>query len=99
MQYEELITSLKQVGKDPSRLIFEDELTGLANRRFLLSYFENKVPWDALNGHTLSRLMIDADYFKSITATYAAQCCDHGLLLVDRLLTEAAGQAVLPSRY
>src|SRR2546426_1429485 len=99
MQYEELITSLKQVGKDPSRLIFEDELTGIANRRFLLSYFENKVPWDALNGHTLSLLMIDVDYFKSINDTYGHQCGDQALMLVARLLTEVAGEECLPIRF
>jgi len=99
MQYEELITSLKQVGKDPSRLIFEDELTGIANRRFLLSYFENKVPWDALNGHTLSLLMIDVDYFKSINDTYGHQCGDQALMLVARLLTEVAGEEGLPIRF
>ncbi len=44
-QYRELVDILQTVGKDPSRLIFEDELTGLNNRRFLLSYFEHKVDW------------------------------------------------------
>ena len=29
MQYGELVDFLQNVGKDPSRLIFEDELTGL----------------------------------------------------------------------
>lgn len=99
MQYEELITSLRQVGKDPSRLVFEDELTGIANRRFLLSYFENKVPWDALDGHSVSLLMIDVDYFKSINDTHGHQCGDQALVLVARLLTEVAGEEGLPVRF
>jgi len=99
MKYEELITSLKQVGKDPSRLVFEDELTGIANRRFLLSYFETKVSWDALNGHSVSLLMIDVDYFKSINDTYGHQCGDQALMLVARLLTEVAGEEGLPIRF
>ncbi|MGH7209692.1 MAG: GGDEF domain-containing protein, partial [Nitrospiraceae bacterium] len=99
MQYEELIISLKQVGKDPSRLVFEDELTGIANRRFLLSYFENKVSWDALNGHSLSLLMIDVDYFKAINDTHGHQCGDQALVLVARLLTEVAGEEGLPIRF
>ena len=43
MKYEELLNFLQNVDKDPSRLIFEDELTGVHNRRFLHSYLEHKV--------------------------------------------------------
>ena len=48
MAYQDLLYFLQNVGKDPSRLIFEDELTGIYNRRFLLNYFEYKIPWDSL---------------------------------------------------
>ncbi len=46
MSYQELFDFLQHVGKDPSRLVFEDELIGIQNRRFLLSYLEHKVRWD-----------------------------------------------------
>ena len=54
MQYGELIDFLQNVGKDPSRLIFEDELTGIHNRRFLHSYIEHKVHWDSEDSFPLS---------------------------------------------
>ncbi len=43
MRYQELVDVLEHVGKDPSRLMFEDELTGIHSRRFLLSYFDHGV--------------------------------------------------------
>ena len=70
MQYGELIDFLQHVGKDPSRLIFEDELTGIHNRRFLLSYLEHKVHWDTKEEFPLSLLIVDLDRFKNINDTH-----------------------------
>ena len=39
MKYDELLNFLQNIGKDPSRVIFEDEFTGTYNRRCLLNYF------------------------------------------------------------
>ena len=50
MQYEELLHILQRAGKHPARLIFEDELTGISNRRFLRNYLEHKVPWGTPEG-------------------------------------------------
>jgi predicted signal transduction protein with EAL and GGDEF domain len=66
MAYEELPNLLHHVGKDFSRLMFEDELTGLNNRRFLHNYFEYTDAWDESLQHPLSLLMMDADEFKQI---------------------------------
>ncbi|MBW1998850.1 MAG: hypothetical protein JRJ29_12915 [Deltaproteobacteria bacterium] len=38
METQEFLEQLVYSGKDPSRLIFEDDLTGLYNRRFLYQY-------------------------------------------------------------
>lgn len=48
MDHKEILDYLKSVGKDPSALIFEDELTGLHNRRFFLNYIQYKISWDSL---------------------------------------------------
>jgi hypothetical protein len=42
MAYEDLLHFLQNVGKDPSRLIFEDELTGIYSRNvyFPSSYLD-----------------------------------------------------------
>ncbi len=99
MQYAELLSSLQNLGKDPSRLIFEDELTGLPNRRFLLNYLEQKVEWDALKEHPLSLLMMDLDHFKQINDAHGHLCGDQALAQVARLLKEVVGGRGVPIRY
>jgi diguanylate cyclase (GGDEF)-like protein len=99
MQYGELIDFLQNVGKDPSRLIFEDELTGLHNRRFLLSYFEHKVHWDQDEHFPLSLLILDVDLFKSINDTYGHDAGDEALVFIAGLLKEIAGEHAYPVRF
>jgi diguanylate cyclase (GGDEF)-like protein len=99
MQYGELIDFLQNVGKDPSRLIFEDELTGLHNRRFLLSYFEHKVHWDQDEHFPLSLLILDVDLFKRINDTYGHDAGDQALVFVAALLKEICGKDAFPVRF
>ena len=87
------------MGKDPSRLIFEDELTGIYNRRFLLNYFEYKIPWDSLETHPVSLIMLDINYFKQINDTHGLGAGDQALIWVATLLREASGDTGLPIRY
>ena len=99
MKYEELQNFLKNIGKDPSHLIFEDELTGIYNRRFLLNYFQYKVPWDALQAQPLSLIMMDVDRFKQINDTYGHHVGDQTLIWVAVQLKEIAGEESLAIRY
>ena len=99
MEYKDLLYFLKHVGTDPSRLIFEDELTGIYNRRFLLNYFRYKVPWDSLEGQPLSLIMMDLDHFKQINDTYGHAGGDQVLIWVAGILKEVAGDDGLAIRY
>ena len=99
MQYGELIDFLQNVGKDPSRLIFEDELTGIHNRRFLHSYIEHKVHWDSEDSFPLSLLVADVDLFKDVNDTYGHDGGDEVLVFVAGLLTEVAGDSGYPIRF
>ncbi|MGD0625865.1 MAG: diguanylate cyclase [Thermodesulfobacteriota bacterium] len=99
MKYEELLNFLQNIDKDPSRLIFEDELTGVYNRRFLLNYFQHKVPWDALQDHPLSLIMMDVDHFKQINDTYGHDAGDQALVGVASLLKEVSADEILAVRY
>ena len=99
MDYNELLNHLQVVGKDPSRLIFEDELTGLYNRRFLYNYFQQNIPWNALEDNPLSLLMMDLDYFKRVNDNYGHNVGDQALIWVANLLREASGDKYLPIRY
>jgi diguanylate cyclase (GGDEF)-like protein len=99
VQYGELIDFLQNVGKDPSRLIFEDELTGLHNRRFLHSYFEHKVHWDRDDSFPISLLVVDVDLFKAINDTYGHDAGDEALKFVATLIKEVAGENGYPVRF
>ena len=99
MQYGELIDFLQNVGKDPSRLIFEDELTGLHNRRFLHSYIAHKVHWDRDDSFPLSLLVTDVDLFKNINDTYGHDGGDEALVFIAGLFKEVAGDSGYPIRF
>jgi diguanylate cyclase (GGDEF)-like protein len=98
MQYEDLLNLLEHTGKDPARLIFEDELTGISNRRFLRNYLEHKVSWDEAD-RPLSLLMLDLDGFKEINDTYGHEVGDQALIWVAEQLRDVAGAHGLPIRY
>jgi diguanylate cyclase (GGDEF)-like protein len=99
IEYTDLVYFLQHVGKDPSRLIFEDELTGIYNRRFLLNFFQYKIPWDTLDRQPVSLVMMDVDHFKKINDTHGHDAGDHVLIHVAGLLREIAGEKALPIRY
>ena len=99
MDYSGLLNHLQNLGKDPSRLIFEDELTGLYNRRFLHNYFQQNIPWSALEDNPLSLLMMDLDHFKEINDTYGHETGDQALIWLGNLLREVAADKYLPIRY
>jgi diguanylate cyclase (GGDEF)-like protein len=98
-QPQELFNFLEHSGKDPFRLIFEDELTGIYNRRFLYHYLQSKVEWNALENRPLSLLMMDVDNFKRINDSYGHQIGDQALIWVADLIKEVAGEDGLPIRY
>ena len=79
MNPQDLLNALAHSGKDPSRLIFEDELTGIYNRRFLFQYLQTKVQWETLSRHPLSLIMLDLDEFKQINDSYGHQIGDQTL--------------------
>jgi len=99
MAYRDFVELLEHVGKDPSRLIFEDELTGIHNRRFLLSYLEHKVRWDSGVDYPLSLLIVDLDSFKQVNDTYGHDTGDQALMWLAALLAEVGGDSALPIRY
>ncbi len=64
-------------------LAMQDELTGLSNRRFIMEALSLQLAQARRNGKSVSVLMIDVDYFKSINDTY-------GHLSGDRVLRNLA---------
>ena len=99
LQYSDLVDLLAHEGRDPSCLIFEDELTSIYNRRFLLSYFEHKVRWDSQEDYPLSLLIIDLDRFKEVNDQLGHEVGDQALAWMASLLKEVAGDEGLPVRF
>lgn len=99
MSYGDFLDLLEHVGRDPSRLIFEDELTSIYNRRFLLGYFEHKVNWEGTEDYPLSLLIIDLDRFKDVNDTLGHEVGDQVLAWLSSLLKEVGGDGALPVRF
>jgi diguanylate cyclase (GGDEF)-like protein len=99
LEHQDLLNYLENSGKDPSRLIFEDELTGLYNRRYLYHFFQSKVSWESLHTHPLSLLMMDLDFFKQVNDDYGHQAGDNALVWLAGLLKGVAGKEGMPIRY
>ena len=99
MQQQDLVYLLEFTGKDPARLVFEDDLTRVYNRRFLFQYFQAKVPWEKLSKDPLSIIMIDVDNFKSVNDTHGHQVGDAVLVWVADMLRDVTGEEGLPIRY
>ena len=75
------------------QMVFEDPLTGLLNRRAILSQLEALVSGARRHGRDLSVLMIDIDHFKSFNDRHGHPVGDKVLVTVahklrDRLRTE-----------
>ncbi len=99
MDYKDIINYIQYVGKDPSLLVFEDELTGIYNRRFLSNYFQFMVDWDCLSTQPLSLIMMDLDHFKQINDTYGHIAGDQVLVWIGHLLKAMAGEKNIAVRY
>ncbi len=99
MQYQELLDLLRHSGNDPARLIFEDELTGISNRRFLHNYLEHKIPWNDPDECVLSLIMTDLDGFKQLNDRFGHQFGDQALIWFANHLKDVAGDEGLPIRH
>ncbi|NOY70686.1 MAG: diguanylate cyclase [Deltaproteobacteria bacterium] len=99
MKYQKLLNFLQNVGKDPSVLIFEDELTGLNNRRFLLNYLKTGVNWENTDKTPFSIVMMDIDYFKRINDLYGHDIGDQALVHVAEILKKISAGNGIPIRF
>lgn len=99
MKYQKLLYFLQNVGKDPSALMFEDYLTGLNNRRFLLNYLKHNIDWSALEEQPVSLVMIDIDFFKRINTQYGSTVGDHAMVHVAGILRDITREKGIPILY
>jgi two-component system cell cycle response regulator len=71
------------------QLVFNDELTGLWNRRFLQRRLGAELHAARRHGHGLSVAMVDVDHFKAVNDGHGHQVGDETLVVVAQRLTQA----------
>jgi two-component system, cell cycle response regulator len=81
---EELVVQSQRL----EALIFEDPLTGLANRRFILTQLGGQVSAARRHGRPFSVAMLDIDHFKAVNDRHGHAAGDHVLGEVTRTLRE-----------
>lgn len=99
MKYQKLLYFLQNVGRDPAALIFEDELTGLKNRRYLLSCLKHEIDWNSLALSPVSLLIIDIDQFSRLKDQYGRNASDQILLHIAGLIRSVATEKDVAARY
>ena len=83
-----------------AELSVTDELTGLANRRYLLAKLGEEVRRSERSGSAFAMLMIDLDHFKEVNDRHGHQAGDECLhTLAEAINSHAKRTADLAARY
>lgn len=91
---------LTRLYKKVERLSFQDELTGIANRRMLDQTLDREWKRAQRDQTSLSLIMLDIDYFKQYNDCYGHQQGDECLKQVAKSLSKVTRRAIdLISRY
>jgi diguanylate cyclase (GGDEF)-like protein len=91
---------LQQANEKLNRLANTDELTGLANRRFLLTRLDEEIARARRLKQTLGVLFIDLDHFKQVNDVYGHGVGDKVLVAVAKLMLSQHRKGVdIASRY
>lgn len=69
-------------------MAFRDELTGLYNRRKMDELLLREIAFAKRYGESLSLMMMDIDYFKSVNDSYGHHAGDHYLVELAKVLRE-----------
>jgi diguanylate cyclase (GGDEF)-like protein len=94
---ELLLTKANQ--EQLERLVYQDTLTGLANRRAILYKLKEAIQHARRYGDGLSMLMLDIDYFKQINDRYGHLTGDDVLEKIASLLQKRIREADTAGRY
>lgn len=89
---------LEKANRRIEKLSRTDTLTGLANRRHFLDYFEKMISQARRHSHPLSLIMIDLDKFKQVNDTYGHGAGDDLLSAIGDLLDQETRKEDLAAR-
>ena len=92
---------VQPISSDLSKLVFQDELTELYNRRYLHQYLNNQINWKSASASSspTTLLMIDIDFFKRVNDTYGHLTGDNTLKEFAKVIKETIGETDIAIRY
>ncbi|CAM4012504.1 GGDEF domain-containing protein [Vreelandella rituensis] len=87
------VINLQQQRNKMHKLMLTDELTGLKNRRYLVSIATTQLANAQRQQHPLSLMILDLDYFKHVNDTYGHPAGDEVLRLVTGCIASLCRQS------
>lgn len=92
---------VEEVSSDLTKLVFQDELTELYNRRYLHQHLNNQIDWKSTDASLspTTLLMIDVDFFKDINDTYGHLAGDNALKHLAKIIKENISKTDIAIRY
>jgi diguanylate cyclase (GGDEF)-like protein len=91
--------TLREKNAQLERLSLTDPLTGLYNRRQLMTVLENELRRSARAGHEFAILMMDVDHFKTYNDAFGHQAGDDALIRVAAVLRSSLREVDFAARY
>jgi diguanylate cyclase (GGDEF)-like protein len=91
--------TLQEKNVQLERLSLTDPLTGLFNRRHLMTTLEAELHRSGRTQRSFSILMLDVDHFKTYNDAFGHQAGDEALIKVARVLTASLREIDCPARY
>ncbi|EXJ13941.1 putative bifunctional diguanylate cyclase/phosphodiesterase [Imhoffiella purpurea] len=95
---DQMIEGLERGRRQLERLARQDSLTGLSNRRWVLSYLERLLSEHQGEGGAIAVLFVDLDRFKRVNDSLGHTVGDDLLKLVARRLSDSLGEDELVAR-
>jgi diguanylate cyclase (GGDEF)-like protein len=98
-EVQEIHEELKEKNAQLEHLSLTDPLTGLYNRRHLMSTLEAELRRAARNNERFSILILDVDHFKSYNDAFGHQAGDEALMKVAAVLRSSLREVDCAARY
>jgi diguanylate cyclase (GGDEF)-like protein len=97
--FNEMVTRLREGREQLERLTITDGLTGLYNRRYLMTRLEDETSRARRQGPGFAVLMVDVDHFKKYNDTHGHLAGDEVLVRVGVVLRESIRDIDCAARY